>query len=251
MTDESEDEGLPPPLSGELRWNGSLMPMSDRRTGESDPVRETRLVLSQKAQTGDPTLVVDALIAGPESCAYWREVALELHAQGEHYEALHAWQRSKKAVRAGDDHYDPESVGIELWNASGFGDDSYLAEKASQEFKAAGQWDRALHISQVVGTSGESLLAGIWDALEAGGCPDEDGEWDLEGVCIDWIAFANVTDWHTMGLAHLMLGNMPEALEAWARMVRSDTTDESLLSMISALVEEARRRGHEYQAFLP
>jgi tetratricopeptide (TPR) repeat protein len=240
MTTEDDDEELTAELD------------SDEASDEALPQRMVRTALSHKAVTGDPTPVVDMMaLAAPNTCDFWVEVAEELHAQSEHYEAIDAWRKAKAVAKQPNSTFDPEDMAKTLWHVSDFGNDAYLAETAAYAYADAGKWDAYLTILHRIGTSRDRLLKAFREVLESGTKLDFDGAWEIDGTCVDSIEYADLTSWSMLANAHFLLGNISEAFETWAMMARKEPVNGVLYSAIPCLIELARKNELNEEDYLP
>ncbi len=240
MTTEGDDEEL----TAEIE--------SDEASDEDLPQRMVRTALSHKAVTGDPTPVADMMaLAAPNTCDFWVEVAEELHARSEHYEAIEAWRKAKAVANQPNATFDPEDMAKTLWHVSDFGNDAYLAETAAYAYADAGEWGAYLTILHRIGTSRDRLLKAFREVLESGAKLDFDGAWEIDGTCVDSIEYVDLTSLSMLANAHLLLGNVPEAFETWAMMARKEQVKGVLCSAIPCLIELARMNELDEEDYLP
>jgi tetratricopeptide (TPR) repeat protein len=237
----------PPELNGILGWQESSA--SNRLVSSNDPTTQVRSCLRRRAQSGEFTAVPDMLaLSAPNSSVFWSAVASELHAAGQHYEALDAWSRARKFHRDGDCCDDSQFIGREIWAGAEAVDDNFLYEKASEYLEAAGEWDDVIQIQGQLGAGSEELLDLIWKALENGYTPDED-EWRIESSNEE-LDPKFVNSWETMAQAMLYKDDLPRALLAWSNAAKHSSSSDFLCSVITGLIEEARRRGFSEEDFI-
>ncbi|MCP3725409.1 hypothetical protein M3I53_20165 [Paraburkholderia sp. CNPSo 3272] len=210
---------------------------------------EVRFLLHRRASTGESTSIASLLGAlGPRPVGYWIEAAKELHAQGEHYDALDCW----KQAAACDCKADLNEMGDALWSASGFGEDEFLAQEAEEAFKSVGEWSAVAKIRQVLGREVGSVLDAVGEALVADGKLDSD--WTLDAIrCADRSSIY-VDSWETLADAYMQLNERAKAFSTWANALRSDphdSNDRILRSAIVVLVDVARLSGYKDEDLFP